>query len=197
MSTTSKRRKCCNDPDIFCCICGCYTSPPQRGNINSFIKRIYPAYFGVPLGDQDKSWALHQVCSTCAEILRSWSQEKNAKIKFGVPMVWREPKNHLNDCYFCLISVKRFNKKNKKHLQYPNIHSAMGPIPDSDKVPVPTFSKFTDIDEDPIRPSTFSSSSDNNDEKEDIAHEAWNADRVSSYRQSELNDLIRDLNLPK
>ena len=30
-----------------------------------------------------------------------------------------------------------------------------------------------------------------------IAHEAWNAGRVSLYSQSELNDLIRDLNLPK
>ena len=114
MSTTSKRRKCCNNPDIFCYICGCFTLPRQRRNINSFVKRIYLAYFGVPLGDQDKSWAPHQVCTTCVETLRSWSQGKNAKLKFGVPMVWREPKNHVDDCYFCLVNVKRYNKKNRK-----------------------------------------------------------------------------------
>ena len=196
MSTTSKRRKCCNEPDIFCYICGCFSLPPQRRNINSFIKRVYLAYFGVPLGDQDKSWAPHQVCTTCVETLRSWSQGKNAKLKFGVPMVWREPKNHVDDCYFCFVNVKGFNKKNKQHLQYPNIHSAMRPIPHSDEVPVPIFTKLPDIDEDQLRSSTSSSNSDD-DEEEDIAHEAWNADRVSFYNQSELNDLVRDLNLPK
>ena len=88
-----------------------FTLPHQRRNINSFIKKIYFAYFGVPLSDQDKSWAPHQVCTTCLETLRSWSQGKNAKLKFDVPMVWREPKNHVDDCYFCLVNVKGFNKK--------------------------------------------------------------------------------------
>ena len=142
MFVTSKRRKCCNDPDIFCYICGCFTLPPQRRNINSFIKKIYLTYFELPLGDQNKSWAPHQVCTTCVKTLRSWSQGKNAKLKFGVPMVWREPKNHVDDCYFCLVNVKGFNKKNKQHLQYPNIHSAIRPIPHSDKVPIPIFSKL-------------------------------------------------------
>ena len=110
MFVTSKRRKCCNDPDISYYICGYFTLSPQRRNINSFIKKIYLVYFGVPLGDQDKSWVPHQVCTTCVETLRSWSQGKNAKLKFGVPMVWREPKNHVDDCYFCLVNVKGFNK---------------------------------------------------------------------------------------
>ena len=92
-------------------------------------KKFYLAYFGVPLGDQDKSWAPHQVCTTCVKTLRSWFQGKNAKLKFGVPMVWREPKNHVDNCYLCLVNVKEFNKKNKQHLQYLNIHSAMRPIP--------------------------------------------------------------------
>ena len=103
----------------------------------------------------------------------------------------------MNDFYFCLINVKGFNKKNKQHLQYPNIHSAMRPIPHSDKVPVPIFTNLPDIDEDQLRSSTSSTNFDNDDEEQDIAHEAWNAGRVSLYSQSELNDLIRDLNLPK
>ena len=187
MFVTSKRRKCCNDPDIFCYICGCFTLLPQRRNINSFIKKIYLAYFGVPLGDQDKNWVPHQVCTTCVETLRSWSQGKNKKLKFGVPMVWREPKNHVDDCYFCF----------KQHLQYPNIYSAIRPIPHSDKALVAIFTKLPDIDEDQLRSSTSLTNSDDADEEQDIAHEAWNANRVSLYSQSELNDLIRDLNLPK
>ena len=73
----------------------------------------------------------------------------------------------------------------------------MRPIPHSDKVPVPIFTKLPDIDEDQLRSSTSSTNSDNDDEEQDIAHEAWNAGRVSFYSQSELNDLIQDLNLPK
>ena len=66
-------------------------------------KKIYLTYFGVPLGDQDKSWTPHQVCTTCVETLRSWSQGKNAKLKFGVPMVWREPKKPRG----CLLLLPR------------------------------------------------------------------------------------------
>ena len=74
----------------------------------------------------------------------------------------------------------------------------MRPIPHSDKVPVTIFTKLPDIDEDQLRSSTSSTNSDDDDDKEqDIAHEAWNAGRVSLYSQSELNDLIRDLNFPK
>ena len=72
----------------------------------------------------------------------------------------------------------------------------MQPIPHSDKVPVPIFTKLPNINEDQLRSSMSSTNSDD-DEEQDIAHEAWNAGRVSLYSQSELNDLIRDLNLPK
>ena len=73
----------------------------------------------------------------------------------------------------------------------------MRPIPHSDKVPVPIFTKLPVIDENQLRSSTSSTNSDDNDDEQDIAHKAWNAGRVSLYNQSELNDLIRDLNLPK
>ena len=109
----------------------------------------------------------------------------------------KRTKKHVDDCSFCLVNVKGFNKKNKQHLQYPNIHSAMRPIPLSDKVPVPIFNKLLDIDEDQLRSSTSLTNSDDDDEEQDIAHETWNAGLVSLYSQSELCDLIRDLNLPK
>ena len=50
-----KRRKCCNDPDIFCYICGNFILPSQRKNITEFIRQVYLAFFKVPLGDQDKA----------------------------------------------------------------------------------------------------------------------------------------------
>ena len=83
MSMISKRKKCCNDPDICCYLSGCFAFPPQKRYINSFIKQIYLTYFGEPLGDQAKSLTSYQVCTTCVETLRSWSQGKNVKLMFG------------------------------------------------------------------------------------------------------------------
>ena len=62
------RRKCLNSPEAFCYICGSFTVPSQRMNISDFVM-VYLAYFQVRLGDQDKSWAPHQVCKHCVENL--------------------------------------------------------------------------------------------------------------------------------
>jgi hypothetical protein len=48
----------------------------HQQNITVFIRKVYYAYFGVKLGDQDKSWAPHKVCYVCVEGLRKWSKGK-------------------------------------------------------------------------------------------------------------------------
>ena len=75
-------RKCKNDPDRFCYICGKVALSDRQ--------KCYRAYFGIKLGDQDKSFAPHICCKTCVENLRRWSKGKIKKLPFGVPMVWRE-----------------------------------------------------------------------------------------------------------
>ena len=49
-----KRRSCKNDPDTFCYICGELTLLKYRRNLTDKIKRLYYAYFGCAIGDQDK-----------------------------------------------------------------------------------------------------------------------------------------------
>jgi hypothetical protein len=86
-------------------------------NINETLRassQVYYAYFGVKLGDQDKSWAPHNVCYVCAEDLRKWSKEKKKAFRFGVPMICREAKNHSDGCYFCCCNVKGYNSKISK-----------------------------------------------------------------------------------
>ena len=105
----SRRRSCCNDPDSFCYICGVYILKERKRSITNFVHKVYRAYFGVKLGDQDKPWAPHVVCKSCVEHLRMWTKGKTKSFRFGVPTAWREQKNHFDDCYFCVVDLKGFN----------------------------------------------------------------------------------------
>ena len=153
----SSRRRCHNPPDSFCYICGEYTLPDSRKDISDFVKRAYLGYFGCKLGDQDKEWAPHIVCKCCVESLRHWTKGKRKSLSFGIPMVWREQQNHFDDCYFCLINLKGINKKNKHTLQYPNIQSAIRPVPHCEDIPVPIFSILPELTEEecPVDPCSM------------------------------------------
>ena len=97
------------------------------------ICEAYKAYFGMPVGDHEKSWGPHFVCNTCKKTLRDKRKLPDAlkefhiafyfekkkvhsvlllfrlvprgkrTIKFAVPRIWREPTNHSSDCYFCSV----------------------------------------------------------------------------------------------
>ena len=140
----SARRSCRNKPDIFCYICGEYTIVANRKSVTSFIKRVYLAYFGIKIGDQDKEWAPHTVCKICTEALRQWTYGKR-NLKFGIPMVWREPANHITDCYFCAIDLNGINRKNRGIVKYLDLHSARRPVAHCDEIPVPICKELPDV----------------------------------------------------
>ena len=56
-------------------------------------------------------------------------------MRFGVPMVWRELKNH-HVYYFCVVDISAWNQRKKKNWYYLNIESARLPIPHCAEVPV-------------------------------------------------------------
>ena len=186
-------RGCANDPDIFCYICGNFVVESQRQNITSFVKNVYYAYFRVKLGDQDKTWTPHKVCRCCVESLRQWSKGHQKSLTFGVPMVWREPKGHGNDCYFCTCYVSGFNMKNKHNIQYSNLPSAILPVLHGPDVPIltppPVLKNVGD-------PSTDVSSSESQSE-EKSEYECSDDERIKRFSQEDLNDLVRDLDLRK
>ena len=188
---SSRSRGCTNDPNIFCYICGEYVVKSQRQNITNFVKNVYYAYFGIKLGDQDKTWAPHKVCRSCVESLRRWSKGKQKSMSFGVPMVWREPKGHGNDCYFCSCNVSGFNVKNKHNIPYPNLPSAIRPILHQPDVLVPTPPPVLIDVEDSTTSSDLSSSECQSE------YECFEGERPRLFSQEELNDLVRDLDLPK
>jgi hypothetical protein len=65
---------------------------------------------------------------------------------FASPMVWRESTDHVSDCYFCLTSITCVTAKYKQTIQYPNLSSAMRPLPHSAEllVPKPPTNKTSD-----------------------------------------------------
>ena len=58
---------------------------------------------------------------------------------FAVPMIWREPTDHVSNCYFCMVPPidKGLTKKKKLFVQYPNIPSAIRPVPHGEGLPIP------------------------------------------------------------
>ena len=98
-------RKCKNEPNRFCNICSKLTLPILQAKIKQFAKRSCYAYIGLELGDQDKVLAPHMCSKTCVESLILWSVRKIKSLPFGIPMVWREVKDHVTDCYFCITNL--------------------------------------------------------------------------------------------
>jgi len=190
---TSSRRRCLNESNVFCCICGEYTLHHNKKTISGFLKRAYLAYFKVMLGDQDKPWAPHIVCKPCVEHLWQWTNKSRKSLRFAIPIVWREPKDHCNDCYFCAVKTKDINRKNRNSLTYPDLDSAIRPIPHSEELPVPVFEGLRQLE--------FSLSSEEEDVSIDSDNTLANNDFPPSllspqlFSQGELNDLERDLNL--
>lgn len=189
----SSRRSCINHPDVFCYICGEYTFKENRKSISIFVKQVYLAYFGVSIGDQDKTWAPHNVCKTCIEDLRNWTKGKRKCMKFGVPMVWREPKNHHDDCYFCVVNITGINRKNHSKWKYHDLPSARRPVSHSDDVPIPTFHQLPELSDDELNLSSGSTDIDHAGDSDYAGCSSTSA----HFNQNELNDLVRDLYLSK
>ena len=75
--------------------------------------------------------------------LSQWLNGKRHAMPFAVPMVWREPSNHTTDCYFCTVPPVSggIAKKKKWTIVYPNIPSALRPVPHGKEFPFPNLRK--------------------------------------------------------
>ena len=182
---------------MFCCICGKYTLQSNRKGISEFVKCAYLAYFKVMLGDQDKTWAPHIVCKQSAEHLRQWTKKDRKSLRFGIPMISREPKNHFDDCHFCAVNTKGINRKNRNSLVYPNLESAIRPIPHCHEIPVLVFKGLPELElpgSEEDQASILSTDS-SVDTVSDVGFPPSLLPQL--FSQGELNDLTTDFNLSK
>ena len=147
------------------------------------------------MGDQDKSWAPHFCCVTCARLLTAWAKCSRC-MPFAVPMVWRETTGHVSECYFCLTSITGVTAKSKHTVQYPNLPSAMRPVPQGSELPVPkpptnmTLSEIESSDEDVGQ-------ANNNMDCDPSFAGACSSNEQHLLAQGDLNVIVRDLKVSK
>ena len=103
---------------MFFYVCGEFIVKVQKCTITPEIKKIHKLYFDCPLGDQSKLWASHVICTACSSGLRDQCNYRKKSIPFAIPMIWREPKDNLTDCYFCKVNVTGHSMKNKHKIVY-------------------------------------------------------------------------------
>ena len=112
-------------------------------------------------------------------------------------MVWLEPKNHFDNCYFRAVNTKGINRKNRNLLVYPNLESAIRPIPHCNEIPVPVFKglpklELPGFEED----QAFVLSTDSSEAI--VSEVGFPPSSLSQlFSHGELNDLTRDPNISK
>jgi hypothetical protein len=99
-------------------------------------------------------------------------------------------KHHVDDCNFCMCTLKGFNTKNKAGIIYPSLPSAIRPVSHGPDIPVPNPSKQ-------LRALEAESSVTPSEASEDSKYGTDTHGTSEPFTQTELNHLVRDLNLPK
>lgn len=159
------------------------------------IKKCYQRYFGCQIGDFDKNWAPNTCCVSCVRLLTGWKNGTH-HMPFAIPMIWREPKDHFTDCYFCLTNIKGITSKTKYTVKYPNLQSAIRPVLHNAEFPVPVYADTTLSDNDNSDSDLTQIHNDSDENKNDPTYEASSCSSEPYFpNQQDINDLIRDLNL--
>ncbi|UYV63640.1 hypothetical protein LAZ67_2005138 [Cordylochernes scorpioides] len=104
---------------------------------------------------------------------------------FAVPMIWKEPKDHSSCCLFCLTKTIGITSKSRHTVEYPDLPSAMRPVPHSDILPVPQ----------PLENVIFNDDESDRQEKQadDTNFEAGASSEPHLLTQGDLNDLVKRL----
>ena len=111
--------------DSFCCVSDKFFAKRAENhclNNCNCAGEAYLAYFGMPVGDQDKRWAPHLIWDYCRRTLEGWLRGEKRSMRFATLRIWREPSDHHTGCYFYVVDpIKRRKEKNAPPIEYPDI----------------------------------------------------------------------------
>jgi hypothetical protein len=113
-------------------------------------------------------------------------------------MVWREPKDHSSNSYFCLTNITGITSNSRHTVKYPNVPPAMRPLPHNEALPIPEPPANVTVDDE-------YSATDEADLEQvgetfdcDPTFEAsCSSSEPHLLTQGDLNGLVSDLNLSK
>ena len=207
---------CNKSSSPFCYVCGKFEKKKNRRDFNTY-ENHYKNFFNLQaITGKGESWVPNSICNMCRVMLyRSKLSQSDLGKTMIRPAIWNKPQTE-EDCYICMTRFK--GPVSIFNVEYANAASFMPPayvenvISDDaahmevDSDPIPEESQM-DIDEDPSLESnkndddqysdlsTSSSESDSDSESEDdysnknVCIRPWN--------QKRLNDVVRNIGLPK
>ncbi|GBN42532.1 hypothetical protein AVEN_51138-1 [Araneus ventricosus] len=112
-------------------------------------------------------------------------------------MVWREPKNNSTDCYFCLTDISGITSHSRHTVVYPNLPSVIRPVTHSSELSIPKPRETWSLDDnDDIVPDS-AVVKEAEDDQAPMYADVQTSPMPHLISQSNLNDLVRDLNLSK
>lgn len=111
---------------------------------------------------------------TCVENIQ-WTNGIRKRLTFGIPMVYHERKNYVNDCYRHLTDVSSYSKRMRQKISYTNLDWVFRSVPHSDDIYQVDVNYEHDNDTDFVETST----------------------KERENTQEKLNNLVRDLEISK
>lgn len=218
LSTSTIAHNCVGNPDAFCYICGKFEVLENRRVISDDIKTIYKSYFGMEVQNQSENWVPHKICCACYKAFNRLKGRKGNKktLKIQEPTIWRKPLRK-EECYFCMTNLTGINRKKKSAIEYPDVPSVTKSVENNDvtknsknlsldrQTTEAEENKSTDEDFDVDRDESDISdygNDEDDDESSDVNTEVYIPDNEKNkvpklFTSEELNDLSRDLGLPK
>jgi len=198
--TRNNSHECDKSPDTFCFVCGEFEVSKYRRPLSDKLKSLYRDCFSIEITNQDVNWAPHIVCGACYMMLMRWGKTgKSERLRFTKPMVWSAPSCREN-CYFCMTNIIGFTSTTKANISYANVSSVVKP----EKIAVVDKTMVTepmDVDhsceKEEMQVDELSEEESENDNEDDKYLPAAEKNAPQTFSQEELNDLIRDLGLPK
>lgn len=193
----------CKSRDTFCVVCGRYVMYVNRRSLNDRTKASYEKCFNISRQTLDNNWTPKIACSNCqAHLFHNDKGIKNAK-HFSTPMLWRKPKNHKTDCYFCSCNTSGYNSKNIDTIVYPKVSSVTFSVPileneeSNDKIDEQASHSQDCVSNSQGSASSSEESPRISQETDEEEYEVQNSTEEGKFNQDELSDLIRDLGLSK